>query len=94
MIELNGYDLWSIQDVHREFARQADLPPFYGANLSALWDALTGMVERPLTIRWLNADESFRRFPQEMAAFEQVIEAVRQEDPWPELIYERVGGSP
>lgn len=94
MIELNGHDLQSIKDVHREFARQADLPSFYGANLSALWDALTGMVEGPLTIRWVNADESFKRFPQELVAFEQVIEAARQEDPWLELVYERVGGSP
>lgn len=97
VVELNGLELHTIQDAHREFARQTDLPTWYGCNLDALYDALTGMVERPLTIRWTNADESTRRFPEDMEAFEKVIEDIRLEEQsqassWPPLIYQRFGG--
>lgn len=97
IVELNGLTMKSIKDVHRELARQAELP-FYGENLDALNDALTGMVSRPLMIRWIHADESYKRFPEEMMAFEKLVEHVIEEEKsmnstWPEIRYERLGGS-
>jgi ribonuclease inhibitor len=36
-------------------ARQLELPPHFGRNLDALWDALTGDVEGPIEVVWEDA---------------------------------------
>lgn len=42
----------SAADFHREFGACPAVPDFYGRNLDALWDALTGLIERPFTLVW------------------------------------------
>lgn len=39
-------------EAHAELARGLEFPDFYGANLDALWDCLTGMIELPVAIEW------------------------------------------
>lgn len=36
------------------------LPEYYGKNLDALWDCLTGWIDLPLTIEWRDFEESKR----------------------------------
>ncbi|KGT88815.1 ribonuclease inhibitor [Erwinia typographi] len=62
-----------VDDFYRQFAHKFVLGEQFGANLDALWDALTGLVELPLRI-------TFRHLAQhaDAAQFEQVI-AVMQE---------------
>ena len=37
-------------DLHKEIRGKLDLPEWYGNNLSALWDMLTGFIETPVSI--------------------------------------------
>ena len=37
-------------DLHREIKERLELPEWYGNNLDALWDMLTGFIETPISI--------------------------------------------
>lgn len=37
-------------DLHNEIKEKLELPEWYGSNLDALWDMLTGFIETPITI--------------------------------------------
>ncbi len=37
-------------DLHNEIKEKLELPEWYGNNLDALWDMLTGFIETPITI--------------------------------------------
>ncbi len=37
-------------DLHNELREKLELPEWYGNNLDALWDMLTGFIETPITI--------------------------------------------
>jgi ribonuclease inhibitor len=56
-VEIQGEQIKSELDFHRQFAIAFELD-FYGNNLAALWDSLTGDVERPVLLVWLNSDQS------------------------------------
>jgi ribonuclease inhibitor len=49
---LDGARIKSHDDFHDEVFSVLKLPEYYGRNLDALWDCLTGWVEVPLTIVW------------------------------------------
>ena len=37
-------------DLHKEIRGKLELPEWYGNNLDALWDVLTGFIETPVNI--------------------------------------------
>ncbi len=37
-------------DLHSEIKEKLELPEWYGNNLDALWDMLTGFIETPVNI--------------------------------------------
>ena len=37
-------------DLHNELSKKLELPEWYGNNLDALWDMLTGFIETPVSI--------------------------------------------
>lgn len=49
---IDGSKIKTIEDFHREIKRVLDLPDYYGENLDALWDCLTGWVELPISLVW------------------------------------------
>ena len=50
-IEIFGKEIQNEMDFHKQFNKYADYP-YYGHNLNALWDVLTGMLERPAHLIW------------------------------------------
>ena len=38
-------------DLHNEIREKLELPEWYGNNLDALWDMLTGFIETPINIK-------------------------------------------
>ena len=46
----------------------------YGRNLDALWDVLTGILPRPLRIRWLEAEVSRKAVG---PRFDRLVEVLR-----------------
>ncbi|REG22177.1 barstar family protein [Roseateles depolymerans] len=78
---IDGSIIESEEDLHNAIADGLNLPSWYGKNIDALWDALTGMVGRPLKITWINADQSKRRLPRfekYLSLLQEVAEQDRQ----------------
>lgn len=57
-IILDGGKVDNKDQLHAVLKETLQLPDYYGNNLDALWDCLTGWVEMPLMIRWLHFQES------------------------------------
>ncbi len=47
----------SLNDIHEEIKTALNLPSYYGKNLSALWDCLTGHIDYPITISIIGLDQ-------------------------------------
>ncbi len=60
-VVLNGEDFVTVEELHMTLRQVLCLPADYGANLDALWDGLTGQIELPLQIEWLNYELSYER---------------------------------
>ncbi|AJY75442.1 barstar family protein [Paenibacillus beijingensis] len=58
---LDGRKIDHLNELHAALKEALELPDYYGNNLDALWDCLTGWVDMPLTIRWLHVEESERK---------------------------------
>ncbi|MEU6394734.1 barstar family protein [Streptomyces sp. NPDC046939] len=69
-VVIDGEHVGSQADLHRVLAGCLDFGPYYGHNLSALWDRLSRDVERPVEIVWESAEASRSRMGD--AAFEAV----------------------
>ncbi len=51
-VVLDGKQIRNQHEFHQVLREKLGLPDYYGDNLDALWDCLTGWVETPLTIVW------------------------------------------
>jgi len=51
-VTLDTSNVSTIAELHEALRRQLDLPDYYGQNLDALWDCLTGWIDLPLTVEW------------------------------------------
>ena len=60
-IVLNGENIHSESDFHKQIATLLGFSQYYGENLDALWDCLSYDVERPVLIIWNNSDCSKRQ---------------------------------
>jgi ribonuclease inhibitor len=58
IVEIEGLNIRSEADFHREIAQALNLGSYYGKNLDALWDVLNREVERPVSLIWKNSDVS------------------------------------
>lgn len=52
IVILEGKDFKSKEKVNQILKNKLELPEYYGENLDALWDCLTGWVSLPLKIVW------------------------------------------
>lgn len=59
-ITLQGGDLTSKERLHEILKRDLELPDYYGANLDALWDCLTGWIDLPFLVEWKDFPASQR----------------------------------
>ncbi|MDU0811953.1 barstar family protein [Bacillus siamensis] len=57
-VVIDGNDFKNIEALHRILKDKLDFPDYYGENLNALWDCLTGWIEYPLTLVWKNFEIS------------------------------------
>ncbi len=52
IVTIQGDKIHSRDDMHLALATALELPDYYGSNLDALWDCLTGWISPPITIIW------------------------------------------
>ena len=57
-ITIDGAHIGSQADLHQVLSGPLDFGPYYGRNLSALWDRLSTDIERPVHLVWHAADVS------------------------------------
>ncbi|WP_105978854.1 barstar family protein [Bacillus paralicheniformis] len=57
-IILDGDKFRTLDGLHKTLKERLDFPDYYGENLNALWDCLTGWIERPVTIIWRDFEKS------------------------------------
>ena len=58
VITLKGEEISNLIEIYDVLAKRLAFPPHFGRNLDALWDFLSTDQEKPLTIRWINSEES------------------------------------
>lgn len=76
-LTIDGSKIMSEADFHKIIAEELGFPRWYGNNLDVLWDALTGMAQRPLKVIWINSAISKERLSQynEIISLLQDVEA-------------------
>ena len=73
--DLDGKQILTLEAFHQQIAEALDFGLHYGRNLNALWDMLSGDVERPAHLVWHEAAVSRAGLGPE--AFDMVIEVLR-----------------
>jgi ribonuclease inhibitor len=58
IVVIDGNKFDNLEGIHLQFQKKLELPDYYGKNLDALWDCLSGHVKLPLTIVLKNLDYS------------------------------------
>ena len=53
-ISLDGNLFKDVAITHKILKEKLELPDYYGENLDALWDCLTGEIELSVCIKWSN----------------------------------------
>lgn len=76
IVELKVSEAAHYDSIHHWLADKLELPASYGHNLDALWDCLTGNIEKPLTIIWMNDAPSELDF----SAYTDILEEAAGED--------------
>lgn len=57
-VQLDGAACRSQEELHNQLKTVLHLPDYYGKNLDALWDCLTGEVALPVELTWVNFQTS------------------------------------
>lgn len=52
VVNLDGSRINTVDDFHHQIAKVMDFPDYYGKNLDALWDCLTGDVDADVRLVW------------------------------------------
>jgi ribonuclease inhibitor len=71
----------SIDQLHSDLARKLNFPDYYGANLDALYDCLSGEIELPMTIIWKNYHMTKSKLGKDAVKVLKVMEAFAGEEP-------------
>jgi ribonuclease inhibitor len=79
VFEIDGKAIRMSKDFHDQFRRCPTVPSFYGGNLDALWDTLTGLVELPLKLIWRDASASREALGHEFDRIVRVLEEAARE---------------
>jgi ribonuclease inhibitor len=71
----------TIDDVHDQLKAVLHLPDYYGKNLNALWDCLTGWLEMPLTIEWIGFEDAEKRIGSTVRGILELLQEAENEIP-------------
>ncbi|MEU8639766.1 barstar family protein [Amycolatopsis sp. NPDC048633] len=85
-IVIDGTTVESEQDIHDQLKRQLDFGPYYGDNLSALWDRLYRDIPGPLELVWENSETSKEKLGEDLyrrasGVFSKLMELSEKEEP-------------
>ena len=78
-IIIDGQDFSTEEEFHILIKEKMDFPDYYGKNLDALWDLLTGYIELPISITWINYKRSLDIIGTNVEAIAKVFEDASHE---------------
>lgn len=70
-----------LDQLHSELSRSLDFPDYYGANLDALYDCLSGDVALPLKIIWKNYNITRSKLGKDAEKVLKVMKDFAKEEP-------------
>lgn len=77
-IKIDFQNIKSMEDFYAQLQNELELPEHFGKNLDALSDVISGEVELPLNIHFINLEltqlEDFQKLIETMKDLEQKIE--------------------
>lgn len=78
-VEFDGALFIDRAQTHEILKEKLGLPEYYGKNLDALWDCLTGEIDLPLRIIWKNYGASEKLLGDYANLLKTVFEEAQQE---------------
>lgn len=72
-IIIDGKKHKTIEDIHLFLKKELEFPDYYGMNLDALWDCLTGWIDLPTKIVWINYSISEKKIGTEAIALKDLF---------------------
>ena len=72
---IDGAAIDSKEAFFEAFVALESVPDWVGHNLDALWDTLTGLIEAPMVLNWMNSGESARAMGVD---FDKIVSTMRQ----------------
>tara|TARA_R110000772_G_C13189946_1_gene428936 strand:- start:182 stop:466 length:285 start_codon:yes stop_codon:yes gene_type:complete len=79
ILEIDGREIKTVSDFHDRLMACPGMPNFYGRNLDAFFEVLTGFIERPFKIVWRNAAVSRANLGQDFDGFVLAMSDAAQE---------------
>lgn len=81
LIEIDLQAIASTEQLHSLLMKSLSFPSWYGANWDAFWDAITGLVEMPYTIRFLGWHQFSQSLPREAVLLKECFTEMQSEYP-------------
>jgi len=81
VIEIDGHNILSSSDFHREIKQKMDFPDYYGNNLDALWDCLSGHADTDVRLIWKNHAISKEKLGADYADIIEIFNDLKVECP-------------
>jgi ribonuclease inhibitor len=78
-IRIKGSELKSIKELHMFLKKELEFPSYYGGNLDALWDLLSGWVDLPLKIVWTDYEKSLTLLKKDALEARKLFEKAEKE---------------
>ncbi|NLO71785.1 MAG: barnase inhibitor [Porphyromonadaceae bacterium] len=73
-------NIFSQEQFYLEVANEFHLPNYFGNNLDALWDCITGDIELPIDIKFINLSiEQMEEFNDFIILFEDAVNELPEE---------------
>ncbi|TCQ99299.1 barstar family protein [Neorhizobium sp. JUb45] len=79
-MSIDGTEIRELGDFYQQFYDLIDVNPKQGRNLNALWDHMSGSVDRPLHLVWVNSENSKKNLGPEFEKLIEVFERTRAQD--------------
>jgi RNAse (barnase) inhibitor barstar len=81
LVEIDLRAITSVEELHSLLMESLNFPGWYGANWDAFWDAITGLVEMPYTVRFLGWPQFSQRLPREAVLLKECLTEMQGEYP-------------
>lgn len=76
---LNTKSINSIEELHDHLKKAFDFPDYYGRNLDAVYDLLSGDSEMPMKVKWIGFHDFKSKFESYAEELLEVFEDVEDE---------------